>query len=90
MEAALGRRLGVAARDPRRLFAAHLGVTPSQRAVSRRAHFARRLLDDTDMALTSMAFAAGFGSVRHFNRTMIEVFRYPPSELRRDVAATIA
>jgi AraC family transcriptional regulator of adaptative response / DNA-3-methyladenine glycosylase II len=40
------------------------------------------LLDDTDLTLLDIAFAAGFGSLRQFNRTMREVFRASPSELR--------
>ena len=46
------------------------------------AHFARRLLDDTDLSITEVAYAAGFGSVRQFNRTCREVFRATPAELR--------
>src|SRR5215475_3388722 len=49
-EASLGARLAVSPRHLRRLFHAHLGITPGQLAMSRRAHFARRLLDDTDLA----------------------------------------
>jgi AraC family transcriptional regulator of adaptative response / DNA-3-methyladenine glycosylase II len=81
-EADLGARLGVSARHLRRLFVEHVGVTPDQLARSRRAHFARRLLDDTDLPLAQVAFAAGFGSVRQFNRVMTEVFRSSPRELR--------
>lgn len=81
-EAALGHRLGVSARHLRRLFHEHAGVTPSQLALSRRAHFARRLLDDSDLTITQVAFASGFGSVRHFNRAMRDVFRSSPRELR--------
>jgi AraC family transcriptional regulator of adaptative response / DNA-3-methyladenine glycosylase II len=81
-EAALGTRLGVSARHLRRMFADHLGVTPDQFARSRRAHFARRLLDDTDLSITDVAFASGFGSLRQFNRAMREVFRSTPRELR--------
>jgi AraC family transcriptional regulator of adaptative response / DNA-3-methyladenine glycosylase II len=50
--------------------------------MSRRAHFARRLLDDTGMAVADVAFASGFTSLRQFNRQMREVFRAAPSELR--------
>jgi AraC family transcriptional regulator of adaptative response / DNA-3-methyladenine glycosylase II len=78
----LGRRLGVSGRHLRRLFAAELGLTPDQLARSRRAHFARRLLDDTDLDITDVAFAAGFGSVRQLNRACHDVFRAPPGELR--------
>jgi AraC family transcriptional regulator of adaptative response / DNA-3-methyladenine glycosylase II len=81
-EAALGTRLAVSPRHLRRLFADTLGVTPDQLARSRRAHFARRLLDDSDLNLAEVAFASGFGSLRQFNRDMREVFRASPGELR--------
>jgi AraC family transcriptional regulator, regulatory protein of adaptative response / DNA-3-methyladenine glycosylase II len=47
----LAARLGVSARHLRRLFTTHLGVTPDGLARSARAHFARRLLDDTDLTI---------------------------------------
>jgi AraC family transcriptional regulator, regulatory protein of adaptative response / DNA-3-methyladenine glycosylase II len=78
----LGARLGLSGRQLRRLFVEHLGVTPDQLARSARVHFARRLLDDTDLPITELAFAAGFGSVRQFNRSCQEVFRATPGELR--------
>ncbi|HEV8650848.1 MAG TPA: helix-turn-helix domain-containing protein [Actinomycetes bacterium] len=81
-EAQLGRRLGVSARHLRRLFTAHLGVTPDGLARSARTHFARRLLDDTDLTITEIAFAAGFGSLRQFNRACQDVFRASPRVLR--------
>ena len=81
-EEALGARLGVSARHLRRMFHEHLGVTPDQFARSRRAHFARRLLDDTDLGVAEIAFASGFGSLRQFNRAMREIFRASPSALR--------
>lgn len=81
-ETALGARLAVSPRHLRRIFNDHLGVTPDQLARSRRAHFARRLLDDTDLTVTDVAFASGFASIRQFNRQMREVFRASPSELR--------
>ena len=81
-EEKLGRRIGVSARHLRRMFAEHLGTTPDRFARSRRAHFARRLLDDTDLDVVEIAFASGFGSLRQFNRTMQDTFRANPRELR--------
>jgi AraC family transcriptional regulator, regulatory protein of adaptative response / DNA-3-methyladenine glycosylase II len=81
-EAELGSRLGVSARHLRRLFVQHLGVTPGGLARSARTHFARRLLDDTDLTVLEIAHAVGFGSVRQLNRACREVFRMPPRELR--------
>jgi AraC family transcriptional regulator of adaptative response / DNA-3-methyladenine glycosylase II len=81
-EAELGERLGISARHLRRLFVTHLGVTPDGLARSARVHFARRLLDDTDLTITEIAFAVGFGSLRQFNRACQEVFRESPRGLR--------
>ncbi|MDX6260109.1 MAG: AraC family transcriptional regulator [Kribbellaceae bacterium] len=81
-ETALAARLGLSARHLRRMFNDHLGVTPDQFARSRRAHFARRLLDDSDLTIADIAFASGFGSLRQFNRAMREIFRSTPRELR--------
>jgi AraC family transcriptional regulator of adaptative response / DNA-3-methyladenine glycosylase II len=78
----LGARLFVSGRHLRRLFLQHLGVTPDQVARSSRTHFARRLLDDTDLTVTDIAFAAGFGSVRQLNRACRDLFHAPPNELR--------
>jgi AraC family transcriptional regulator of adaptative response / DNA-3-methyladenine glycosylase II len=81
-EDGLASRLGLSPRHLRRLFDENLGVTPDQLARSRRAHFARRLLDDTDLSVAQVAFASGFGSVRQLNRACRDVFRAAPSELR--------
>ncbi len=81
-EADLSARLGISARHLRRLFTTHVGVTPDGLARSARVHFARRLLDDTDLTVTEIAFAAGFGSLRQLNRACREVFSESPRELR--------
>src|SRR5262249_33784252 len=81
-EATLAERVGLSARHLARLFLEHLGASPDQLARSRRAHFARRLLDDSDLSIVDIAFASGFGSLRQFNRTMREVFRASPTDLR--------
>jgi AraC family transcriptional regulator, regulatory protein of adaptative response / DNA-3-methyladenine glycosylase II len=81
-EDVLGNRIGLSGRQLRRLFLDHLGATPSFVARSRRAHFARRLLDESDLAVTEIAFAAGFNSTRQMNRAMLDTFRFTPTELR--------
>lgn len=81
-EEQLAARVGVSARHLRRLFSQHVGATPDQLARSRRAHFARRLLDDTDLPVGDVAMAAGYGSARQLHRATREVFRATPAELR--------
>jgi AraC family transcriptional regulator of adaptative response / DNA-3-methyladenine glycosylase II len=81
--AALAGRLGVGERQLRRLFLKHLGAAPAQIARARRVHFARRLIDQTNLSATQVAFAAGFGSIRQFNDAVRATFGAPPRELRR-------
>lgn len=81
-ESGLARRLGVSERHLRRLFRQEIGVTPDGLARSSRAHFARRLLDDTELTVTEIAYAAGFGSIRQLNRAFLDVFHATPSHLR--------
>ena len=79
----LASRLGVTARHLRRLFLKHLGATPLEVALTRRVHFAKRLLDETSLPIQQVAFASGFGSVRRFNGQIRRTFSRTPTELRR-------
>ena len=80
---ALCERLGIGARQLRRLFNQHLGTSPVQVARIRRAHFARRLIETTSLSMAHISQAAGFGSVRRFNAVINEVYGCPPTALRR-------
>jgi AraC family transcriptional regulator, regulatory protein of adaptative response / DNA-3-methyladenine glycosylase II len=79
----LAARLGVGARHLRRLFTQHLGATPVTVAQTRRVLFAKQLIHDTRLPMTEIALASGFGSVRRFNETFQQLYRRPPSALRR-------
>ncbi|NND66320.1 MAG: DNA-3-methyladenine glycosylase 2 family protein [Halioglobus sp.] len=81
--AALAARLGVGERYLRKLFQRELGVSPQAVALNQRLLFAKKLLAETELPLTDVAFAAGFGSVRRFNSAVREQFRLTPGELRR-------
>ena len=78
----LAGRLGVGPRHLRRLFVQHLGASPVAVAQTRRLHFARKLLEETELPIAQVAMAAGFGSVRRFNATMRATFDRTPRELR--------
>jgi AraC family transcriptional regulator of adaptative response / DNA-3-methyladenine glycosylase II len=86
-EEAFAGRLGIGARHLRRLFVAHLGATPGAVARTRRLHLARRLIDETTLPMTEVAFAAGFASVRRFNEAIGAAWGKSPGELRRDARA---
>lgn len=78
----LAERLGVGDRHLRRLFMEHLGAPPRAIAQTRRVHFARRLIDETDLPMTEVAAAAGFSSLRRFNHAVRETFGQTPTALR--------
>ncbi len=79
---ALAERVGVGDRHLRRLFLRHLGATPVAVAQTQRVLFAKRLLDETDLPMRSVANAAGFASLRRFNDTMRATYARTPTELR--------
>ena len=84
----LAERLGLGERQLRRLFLQHLGASPISVAQTRRVLFAKQLIHETRMPMTEVAMAAGFGSLRRFNETFLNLFHRPPSALRRKTSAT--
>ena len=80
---ALAARLGVGERQLRRLFDQHLGAPPIAVAQTRRILFAKQLIQDTQLSMTDIAAASGFGSVRRFNDAFRKLYRRAPSELRK-------
>ncbi len=79
---AFAEQLGVGERQLRRLFEQHLGASPIQVAQTRRILFAKQLIQDTQLPMTEIAGAAGFGSIRRFNDAFAKLFRRTPTELR--------
>ncbi len=84
----LAARLGIGARHLSRLFQRHLGASPVQTAKTVRLQRAKRLLDDTDLPITEIAYRAGFKSLRRFNAAFVELYKRPPSEYRRRKSRT--
>src|SRR5690242_1371854 len=81
--AELARELGVGERHLRRAFAQELGISPVQLALTHRLLLAKRLLSDTQLPITQIAFASGFQSLRRFNAVFRARYRMPPTALRR-------
>lgn len=80
-------KFGVTARHLRRLFVDEVGLTPKQIAGNNRLNFARKLLVETRLSMTSIAHTAGFASLRRFNDAFKKRFERSPSELRKDAPA---
>lgn len=80
---ALAARVNLGERQLRRLFVERLGASPVGVHGTRRLLFAKQLLTETDLSITDVAMAAGFGSLRRFNTTFREAYRMAPRELRK-------
>lgn len=83
---ALADRVGLGARQLRRLFIAHVGATPQAVAANRRLLAAKQLISETDMSFADIAFAAGFQSLRRFNDAVRASYGVAPTALRRGAA----
>ena len=79
----LAERAGLGARHLRRLIRTHTGASPVELARTRRILFAKRLVAETQLKMTEIAFASGFRSLRRFNAEMAAVLGRSPSDLRR-------
>ena len=79
----LASRLGLGSRHLRRLFLQHVGASPISFAQTRRLQFAKRLLDETNLPITQIALASGFGSLRRFNTTFLQTYGRAPRDLRK-------
>ncbi len=74
--------LGVTARHLRRVMNAAFGASPIEIAQTGRLLAARRLLNETALPVTEIAFASGFRSLRRFNAALKERYGAPPTKMR--------
>jgi AraC family transcriptional regulator of adaptative response / DNA-3-methyladenine glycosylase II len=81
--AAFATRVGIGARHLDRLFLKHVGASPIAVAQTRRLHFAKRLIDESNLPMTEVALASGFASLRRFNAAFREAYARSPRELRQ-------
>ncbi|MGO9373254.1 MAG: AlkA N-terminal domain-containing protein, partial [Syntrophobacteraceae bacterium] len=79
----LASKLGVGSRHLRRLFQTHIGASPKSLATTQKVLFAKKLLSETDLSITEIAFASGFGSIRRFNWAFSKDYGTTPSAIRR-------
>ncbi len=82
----LAARVGLGGRQLRRVFLEHAGATPMAVHTTRRLLLAKQLLTETQLPVTQVALAAGFGSLRRFNAAFLQGCAMPPSAIRRQRA----
>lgn len=80
--AELAAELGVSERHLRRALQREMGVSPVELAKTNRLQLARRLLTETALSVTDIAFASGFESLRRFNVVFRETYGMSPRAFR--------
>ena len=79
----LSSRLGVSSRYLRALFKKYLGVSPGRYAVHQKCLLAKKLLHETRLPITEIAYASGFNSVRRFNQVIKSSLGLTPTAIRK-------
>lgn len=82
----LADELCVSERHLRRALRAAFGVSPVELAQTHRLLLAKRLLTDTTLPVSQVAYASGFRSLSRFNAVFRERYRMAPTDLRRNGA----
>jgi AraC family transcriptional regulator, regulatory protein of adaptative response / DNA-3-methyladenine glycosylase II len=77
------KQLGVTSRHLSRVFQREYGVTPISFVQTQRLLLAKRLLADTALSITDVAFAAGFQSLRRFHALIQQRYRLSPQQIRK-------
>lgn len=85
---AFAMQFGVSSRHLRRLFENEVGMSPKELSDHHRLNFASKLIQETTLDLTQIAFASGFNSLRRFNDAFKKRYRHPPSVLRKGKATS--
>lgn len=78
----IAARLGVGPDHLRRAFLEETGATADQVVRSHRGHFARRLLDETDLTVAEVAAASGYSDRRELAAACLDIFGVTPEGLR--------
>ncbi len=81
--AALARHVGMSERNFARCFRDEVGMTPARYVEQARVETARRLLEETDDGVESVATRAGFGTAETMRRAFLRVVRTNPNDYRR-------
>jgi AraC family transcriptional regulator of adaptative response / DNA-3-methyladenine glycosylase II len=79
----LAEEVGLSSRQLRRVLLQYFGVTPIELAQTQRLLFAKKLLQETHLPMSDIAYASGFGSIRRFNALFLSRYGMAPSAVRR-------
>lgn len=80
----LASHLFTSTRNLRAAFSTQLAMPPVKIAKYHKAIFAKRLVLNSDLRMTDIAFASGFKSIRQFNDVFKDIFKMAPSKIRKE------
>ena len=75
-------RLNCSRRQLERLFGTELGVSPMAVYLALRVHYAKSLLEDSDLQIGEIAYRCGFENAGHFSRVFRQHTGMTPTHLR--------
>ncbi|MFK7835927.1 MAG: GlxA family transcriptional regulator [Sulfitobacter sp.] len=81
----IAREVGISGRQMERLFGRYLSCSPKKYYVDLRLQKAQRLLVQTDMSVTDVAFATGFNSPTHFSKTYRAQYGVSPKDQKTKI-----
>ncbi|MGV8988357.1 MAG: GlxA family transcriptional regulator [Cypionkella sp.] len=81
--AAIAAKIGISSRQLERLFLQHFGSSPQMHFRRMRLAKARILIEGTDMSLSEISLACGFGTHSSFSNRFKDVYGVTPHQLRR-------
>jgi AraC family transcriptional regulator of adaptative response / DNA-3-methyladenine glycosylase II len=84
----LAARSGLGSRQLRRLFVQHLGAAPLRIANAHRTQRALKLISDSTLPMSQIAFRSGFQSIREFNHAIRSSTGHSPTKLRAGQSAS--
>jgi AraC family transcriptional regulator of adaptative response / DNA-3-methyladenine glycosylase II len=79
----LAHHLHISTRQLRRYFVHELGAPPVAIAQTRRLLFAKKLIDETTLPMSEVAFSVGYSSIRRFNDALRQTYGRTPTALRK-------
>ena len=80
----LSRRIGTTRRNLEMVFQRHKSTTPNRFYLKLRLQHARRMLEETNLSIASIAQATGFSSQSYFGKCFKDLYDVQPSQLRQD------
>lgn len=79
----LSRMINLSPRSFQRVFSAYMGTSPFNHLLNVRIQHAKKLLKETELTISEIAYATGFGDSAYFTRQFKKIFYSSPTNYRK-------